>query len=264
MRLLVCLKQVPEKNSQFRLKADSSWIEEQDLTYETNECDLYALEEALRLQEQHGGEVVVLSAGDDRVTKVIKHGLAMGADRAIHLKTLEPGVGDPDFTARLIAKALVNQSFDMVFTGVQSDDLGFAQTGPILAYVLGYPYATIVVEVRVHEDQKSIQVKRELESGLFERLELPLPAVLSIQSGISEPRYPTLKGIMQAKKKEITSMTPSDLGFRAEEMGWQGSRIVPNRLSVPEKKKRTVMLEGSEEEMVRDLVERLRREAKVL
>jgi len=264
VRLLVCLKQVPEKNSQFKLKADSSWIEEQDLSYETNECDLYALEEALRLKDHHGGEVVVLSVGDDRVTKVLKHGLAMGVDRAIHLKVLEPGVGDPDFTAKLIAKALVNESFDLVFTGVQSDDLEFGQTGPILAHALGYPHATIVVEVRVHEDLKSIEVKRELESGLFERVELPLPAVLSIQSGISEPRYPTLKGIMQAKKKEIVSMDPGNLGFLAEEIGWQGSRIVPNRLSFPEKKKKTVMLEGSEEEMVRELVERLQKEAKVL
>jgi electron transfer flavoprotein beta subunit len=264
VRLLVCLKQVPEKNSQFRLKADSSWIEEQDLAYETNESDLYALEEGLRLKEEHGGEVVVLSVGDDRVTKVLKHGLAMGAERAIHLNTLEAGVGDPDFTARLIARALVNRPFDLVFTGVQSDDLGFAQTGPILAHVLGCPHATIVVEVRVNEDQKSVRVKRELESGLFERLELPIPAVLAIQSGISEPRYPTLKGIMQAKRKEIICLTPIDLGFRAEELGWQGSKIVPNRLSFPEKKKRTVMLEGSEEEMVRDLVERLQNEAKVL
>ena len=264
MRIFVCLKQVPEKNSQFKLKADSSWIEEQNLAYETNESDLYALEEAFRLRESHGGEVVVLSVGDDRVIKVLKHGLAMGAERAIHLKTPETGVGDADLTARLIARALVNGSFDLIFTGVQSDDLGFAQTGPILAHFLGYPHATIVVEVRVNEDQKSIQVKRELESSLFELLELPLPAVLSIQSGISEPRYPTLKGIMQAKKKEIVSMTPVDLGFQPEEIGWQGSKIVPNRVSFPGKKKRTVMLEGTEEEMVRNLVERLQREAKVL
>lgn len=258
------MKQVPGKDSQFRLNESSSWILEQDLEYETNECDLYALEEALRLKENHGGEVTILSAGDERVVKTIKHGLAMGADRAIHLKIQDNVGGDAYVTSRLIAKVLGDSSFDIVLTGVQSDDLGFAQIGSILAHFLGWPHATIVVEIHLKEDLNSLVVKRELESGLYVRLELPLPAVLTIQSGINQLRYPTLKGIMQAKKKEIAVLTPVELGFRNDELGRQGSKVVLRRLSVPEKKKRTVMLEGSEEEVARHLVERLQREAKVL
>ena len=258
------MKQVPERNSQYKLNESSSWIQEQDLEYETNECDLYALEEALRLKERHGGEVVVLAAGPDRVVKTIKHGLAMGADRAIHLKLRDAEEGDAYVASILIARVLGNRSFDIVLTGVQSDDLGFAQTGSIIAHNLGWPHATIVVEIHLKEDLKSVQVKRELESGLYERLELPIPAVLTIQSGINQLRYPTLKGIMQAKKKEITSLTPDNLGFRTDQLGWQGSKVVLHRLSFPEKKKKTVMLEGSEEDMARTLIERLQREAKVL
>jgi electron transfer flavoprotein beta subunit len=264
VRILVCLKQVPEKNSHYRLKNDSSGIEEQDLAYETNECDLYALEEALLLRECHGGEVVVLSAGDDRVQKTIKHGLAMGADRAIHLKCTNAEAGDTHVTAKLIARAIRNESLDMILAGVQSEDLGFAQTGPLIAFFLGWPHATIVVEIEVNDHQTAVLVKRELESGLFERLEMPLPAVLSIQSGIRQPRYPTLKGIMQAKKKGLISVRPEDLGFRSDEVGWQGSKVIPCRLSLPEKKKRTVLLEGSEQEMAQVLIEKLQREAKVL
>jgi electron transfer flavoprotein beta subunit len=264
VRILVCLKQVPEKNSHYRLKNDSSWIEEQDLAYETNECDLFALEEALLLRERHGGEVVVLSAGNERVLKTIKHGLAMGADRAIHLKCSNAEAGDAHVTAKLIARAIRNESLDIVLAGVQSEDLGFAQIGTLVACFLGWPHATIVVEIEVNDHQTVVLVKRELESGLFERIEMPLPVVLSIQSGVHQPRYPTLKGIMQAKKKGLVSVSPGDLGFRDDELGWQGSKLIPCRLSLPEKKKKTVMLEGSEEEMARILVERLQREAKVL
>ena len=264
MRFLVCLKLVPDKDSRYSLDDSTCWIKEQDLTFETNEADLYALEQALRLKERHGGEVVVLSLGDDRVLKCIKHGLAMGADCAIHLRVPGCGWRDAFATARVMAQAIRRRSVDLVFAGVQSEDLAHAQTGTILAHFLGWPHATIVLEVQVDPDFVTIVVKRELEGNLFERCQLSLPSVLTIQSGPNQPRYPTLKGIMQAKRKEIVTLTPEDLGLRDQGLGATGSRLVPGRLFFPAKKKRTVMLEGSDEEMAGALIEKLRKEAKVL
>ena len=148
----------------------------------------------------------LLSLGDDRVLKSIKNGLAMGADRALHLTGPEFHGSDAHVVATAIQRAIADQAFDVVLTGVQSDDLAFGQTGTILAELLGWAHATIVMEIAVNPEGKTVQVKRELESNLFEKVEIPLPAVLAIQSGINQPRYATLKGIMQAKKKEIKTL----------------------------------------------------------
>jgi electron transfer flavoprotein beta subunit len=217
MQILVCLKQVPEKDSRFKINDSSNGILEDDLVFETNESDIYALEEALRLKEKFGGEVVVLSLGDERVLKTIKSGLAMGADRAFHLTDPRFRNSDAFVIANAIALAIKDQKFEVIFTGVQSDDLAFAQTGTILAQLLGWNHATIVMDVEVIEEGKKLRVKRELESNLFEVVEIAVPAVLTIQSGINQPRYATLKGIMQAKKKEIRSLSAQDLGMALQE-----------------------------------------------
>jgi len=264
MQILVCLKQVPEKDSRYKLNDTASGVLEQDLVFESNESDVYALEEALRLKEKLGGEVVVLSLGEERVVKTIKGGLAMGADRAIHLT--DPGFHDSDASviASVIARAIKDEKFDVIFTGVQSDDWAFAQTGTILAELLGWSHATIVMEVEVIEGGKTLRVKRELESNLFERVEIPIPAVLTIQSGINQPRYATLKGIMQAKKKEIRTRSAQDLGMTSRELGKTGSKVEHRKLFFPEKKKKTVLIDGTPEEAAKTLVEKLHKEAKVL
>ena len=264
MQILVCLKQVPEKDSRFKIDVSGVSILEEDLIFETNESDQYALEEALRLKDKLGGEVVVLSLGGDRVVKTLKNALAMGADRSIHINDPAFRGSDAFVIARAIARVIQKEAFDVVLTGVQSEDLSFGQTGTLLAYFLSWPHATIVIEAEVKGKGQPARIRRELESNIFEDVEICLPAVLTIQSGINQPRYATLKGIMQAKKKEIREYTCADLGLGPQEVGEVGSRVQHLKLSFPEKKKKTLLLKGSPEETANALVEKLRKEAKVL
>jgi electron transfer flavoprotein beta subunit len=252
MKIAVCIKQVPTREWQPRLNDSKTWIREQDASYEMNEPDAYALEEALRLKEKHGGEVVVCSAGPARAAQVIREALARGADRAIHVEDDRLASADAFVVASALAAAMGDEQFDLVLTGLQSDDQGFAQTGVILAERLGLPHATIIMEVRVED--RSLRVKRELEGGWFQWVAMPLPAVLTIQSGINQLRYATLKGIMAAKKKEIRKVAPR--AFEARQA------IVS--LSVPEKGKKTQMIPGSPTEAAKELVRRLRDEARVI
>ncbi len=253
MKIAVCIKQVPTREGQPRLNEARTWIREPDASFEMNEPDQYAVEAALRLREQHGGEVVVCSAGPARVAQVIREALARGADRAIHVDDDRLAASDAAAIAGALAAAMRDERFDLVLTGLQSDDQGFAQTGVILAERLGMPHATIVKEVQVAES--GVRVKRELEGGWFQWVALPLPALLTIQSGINQVRYATLKGIMAAKKKEIRRVpAPAELAAK--------QRIVA--LYVPEKTKRTEMIGGSPAEAAKELVRRLREDARVL
>ena len=202
MKIAVCIKQVPTRDWQPKLNESKTWIREQDASYEMNEPDAYALEESLRLKEKHGGEVVVCSAGPARVAQVIREALARGADRAIHVEDDGLAGADAFVVAESLAAAMKDEQFDLILTGLQSDDQGFAQTGVILAERLGLPHATIIMEVQA-DQAGTLRVKRELEGGWFQWVKMPLPAVLTIQSGINQLRYATLKGIMAAKKKEI-------------------------------------------------------------
>src|SRR5215510_9962038 len=217
MKIAVCIKQVPTREWQPRLDDSKTWIRDQDAAFEMNEPDAYALEEALRLKEKHGGEVVVCSAGPARVAQVIREALARGADRAIHVEDDALASADAFVTTAALAEAMKGESFDLVLTGLQSDDQGFAQIGVILAEKLGLPHATIIMEVQVQGEGApgvsdgggQLRVKRELEGGWFQWVAMPLPAVLTIQSGINQLRYATLKGIMAAKKKEIRKASAS-------------------------------------------------------
>jgi electron transfer flavoprotein beta subunit len=253
MRIAVCIKQVVTRELQLRVSEAGTWVREQDASYEMNEPDAYALEEALRLKEQHGGEVIVCSAGPARVAQVIREALARGADRALHVEAEALGSSDAFGVADALAAALKDEPVDLVLTGLQSDDQGFAQTGVVLAERLGLPHATIIMEVQVGEG--SLRVKRELEGGWFQWLTVPLPALLTIQSGINQLRYATLKGIMAAKKKEIRKVAAPPHAPR--------QRIA--RLSIPEKGKRTHMIPAAPAaEAARELVRRLRDDARAL
>jgi electron transfer flavoprotein beta subunit len=254
MKIIVAIKQVPGRDSQLRLGADGRAIDESGLEYVINEPDAYALEEALQLKEQHGGEVVALSAGPERVASTLRDALAKGADRAIHISSDSLGELDSLGLAKVLAEPVRAEAPDLVLTGLQSDDLGLGQTGVLLAETLGMPHATLVLHVELHG--AGIRVKRELEEGWFQHVELPLPAVLTIQSGGNRLRYATLMGIKRAKSKEtrtVTAAVPS--GERTVELV---------RMLMPEKKTQTRMLEGTRAEIAAQIVEKLRSEAHVL
>jgi electron transfer flavoprotein beta subunit len=253
MKIAVCIKQVPTREWQPRLNDAGTWIREQDASYELNEPDAYALEEALRLREKHNGEVVVCAAGPARVQQVIREALARGADRAIHVEDESLGSADAALTSAALAAAMSDERFDLVLTGLQSDDQGHAQVGVMLAERLQIPHSTIIMDVQVEANR--LRVKRELEGGWFQWIAMPLPALLTIQSGINQLRYATLKGIMAAKKKEIRKVAvPGGLAA--------AQQIVA--LALPTRSKQTQMVTGSAPEAAKDLVRRLREEARAL
>lgn len=253
MKLAVCIKQVVTREWQLRVNESGTWIRDADASFELNEPDAYALEEALRLKEKHGGEVVVCSAGPARAAQVIREALARGADRAIHVESDVLATADPVTVAEALASGVGDEQFDLVLTGLQSDDQGFGQVGVVLAEKLGMPHATIIMEVQVADG--GLRVKRELEGGWFQWMALPLPALLTIQSGINQLRYATLKGIMAAKKKEIRKV-PYAAGPEST------ARIL--RVYFPEKGKKTQMIGGSAPEAATELVTRLRDDARVI
>jgi len=253
MKIAVCVKQVVTREWQLRVNDQKTWIRDQDASFELNEPDAYALEEALRLKEKHGGEVVVCSAGPARAAQVIREALARGADRAIHVESDALATADANGVAEALAAAIRDEQVDLVLTGLQSDDQGFGQVGVLLAEKLGMPHATIIMEVQ--KSDSGLRVKRELEGGWFQWVSLPLPALLTIQSGINQLRYATLKGIMAAKKKEIKKVAmPPDLR--------PNQAIVS--LDVPTRAKRTHMIDGSASEAAKELTRLLREEARVL
>ena len=256
MKIAVCIKQVVTREWPLRVSEAGTWIRDNDASFELNEPDAYALEEALRLKEKHGGEVVVCCAGPARAAQVIREALARGADRAIHVEyadgTDTAGL-DAASVAGMLASAARDEKFDLVLTGLQSDDQGFGQVGVILAEALGMPHATIIMEVQASEG--SLRVKRELEGGWFQWLTIPLPALLTIQSGINQLRYATLKGIMASKKKEIRKVAPAAAPAATQ-------RIL--RVYVPEKAKETQMISGSAADAAKTLVSRLRDDARVI
>ena len=263
MKIICCVKAVPDPASRLIINEKKNWIKDNDLTFVASEADNYSLEEALRLREKHGGEVVVISMGGEEAARVLRSGLAMGADRAIHL--LDPKFkGSDEFTAAgAIAKAIEKDgAADLVLAGVQSDDLGTGMTGTMIAEFLGCPHATVVVGVEA--GPKSLKVRRELEGGMNETVELSMPALLTIQFGINQPRYASLKGIMAAKKKEFKVWSAADLGLSDDQVGTAGSTYEVREILVPERKSRVEILTGTPEEAAAKLVEKLRKEAKVV
>ena len=253
MKIAVLIKQVPGSDSSLPIQSDESWINEESITYVMNESDNYALEEALQLREKNGdGEVVVISLGPDRVQKVIREGLAKGADRGIHIQVDSAGAVDPLVTASSIANAIKEEKFDLIFSGLQSDDIGMGQTGIILGEILGMSTASLVMVTELSENR--IKVKRELEAGFFQWVTMTLPSSVTIQSGLNTPRYPSLKGIMGAKKKEINVLTPE---------GSEPKQSM-NKVYVPQSEKQTVMIDGSVDEIVDKLIETFRNDIKVI
>jgi electron transfer flavoprotein beta subunit len=258
MKIIVLMKQVANKDAVLRVSSDEKWIDESNISQQTNESDGYALEEALRLKEAKGaGEVVVCTLGAPTAKTVLKDALARGADRAIHVVVDEPNKLSPFQIAKAIADAIREENADLVFTGLQSDDASYGQTGVILAELLGIPHATIVIEVDRESLNGSLRVKRELESGWYQWFKYQLPALLTIQSGISQIRYASLKGIMAAKKKEIRDVAPQIEDF--------ASKQKIEKVYLPLKMKQTQMLGGGDAKAgAAELVEKLKTKVRVI
>ena len=244
------------RDSPLHPAASGRWINEADLSFEINEPDAYALEEALQLKEKHGGEVVVLCAGPERAAQTIREALAKGADRAIHIETDALATLDTLGVARLLAAAVAPEKPDLILTGLQSDDLGAGQTGVVMAELLGVPHSTIIMQVEVRD--ASVRVKRELENGWFQHIEMPMPAVLAMQSGSNKLRYATLMGIKKAKSKEIRHLPPAELG------GTAAAVATIETVYLPQKSKQTQIFEGDATTAAAQLVEKLKFEARVL
>lgn len=250
MKIAVALKQTPAPDSSLRPDAAERWIQPPDLGFQISEADAYALEAALQLQEHHGAEVLAVSAGPPRAAEALREALAKGADRAIHIEHDDPLDFDSLGIARLLAAVLAPERPDLVLTGLQSDDFGCGQTGVILAELMGWPHASIVVEIEIRQSQ--VRVKRELEQGRFQSVELPLPALLAVQSGISRLRYATLMGIKRAKTKPFVRV-------RAAELGVETARVVELvRVFAPPRTGRAEIFTGPPAEAAAQLVDRLR------
>jgi electron transfer flavoprotein beta subunit len=256
MKIIVCIKQVPERDAQVRISSSGKWIEESDLQFAMNESDAYALEEALQLKEKHGGEVVVLSAGPERAGTTIREALAKGADRAIQVQSDSLNQLDALGVAQLLSAAAKQESPDLVLTGLQSDDLGYGQTGVIMAELMGLPHSSLILNVE--KTGTGITVKRELEEGWFQNIELPLPAVLMIQSGGTKLRYATLMGIKKAKTKELRKINASELGQSS------APAAALEKIAQPQKQKSTQIISGSPREAAATLVEKLKFEVRVI
>jgi len=252
MKIAVLVKQVVGSESALEISQDQKWIDDSSATFVMNPPDNYAIEEAMLIKEKIGvGEVVIVSMGPQRVQKVIREGLSKGADRGIHIEIESLKEIDPLYTSKVLAETLRDENFDLILSGLQSDDSGMGQTGVLLGELLNMSTATLAIETNI--DQNKIRVKRELESGWFQWVELQFPASVSIQSGINQPRYPSLKGIMGAKKKEIKVIPAPQVEKRQS----------ISEIFVPKKSKETEFIETDIDSTVERIIEILKTEVKV-
>lgn len=260
MKIITCLKEVPDRDTRYEIDAAGTSINQEDLTFSINECDEYALEESLKLKEKHGGEVVILTLGREKAERSVRKGLAMGADRAILVKDDAEQISNPHAVAQVLSQVLREEEYDLILAGTQSDDFSYAQTGVILAELLGLSHATIVMEIEAESKTRKVKALREMESGWFQWVEMSMPTVLTVQAGISQVRYVSLRGIMQAKKKEIRKIDLVDLNIEFDAI----PSIEVVRLYFPEAETRAEVLEGEPQEVVEELIERLKTDRKVL
>ncbi|MFC1504745.1 electron transfer flavoprotein subunit beta/FixA family protein [Spirochaetota bacterium] len=257
MDIIVCIKRVPNTAEvPIEIAGDSKSIKLDKLTFDINEPDNYALEEALLLKEKQGGAVTLICIGDKESEEVLRMGLAKGADAAVRIWDDSIAFSDPFVTASILSKAAGTIKYDLIMTGCMAFDDGYAQVGPMLSQILAIPHAAIVTKVEISE--KSVKVQRELEGGMYESLDMTLPALFSIQTGINEPRYASMVGIRKAAQKEIKVMGLSDIGLGADAVGEAGSKVKLGKLFIPPVDKKAEILEGSAEETSAKLAEVLK------
>jgi electron transfer flavoprotein beta subunit len=257
MKILVCIKQVPDLESRFKLNAAGTWYSETDLAWRMNEYDEYAVEQAVQLREQagEGSELVVVSIGPERVVEALKKALAMGADRAVHIMDDAAAEKDPFQIASALAAYAQGETFDAIFTGLQSQDRGSAQVGVLLSGLLGLPAVTTIVSFE--HAAGSVTVRRELEGGSKALVKVALPALFTCQLGLNTPRYPTLPNIMKAKKKEVLVRPVAEL-LKVE------ARSATLATAFPEKRGAGLVLEGEVGELSDKLLAILKEKTTVL
>ncbi len=249
MKILVCLKQVPHKDARLELRSDGAWIQDENIKFEINEYDTYALEEALRIKDAGEAEVVVATIGPERTNQALRTALGMGADRAIQIWDDALATADPLAIAKTLAAAARDEGFDLVLMGLMADDANNSLTGPMLAELLGMPSASGVTKAEYKDG--GVEVERELEGGALEVVALPLPCLLTVQTGMNEVRYASLKGIMQAKKKPLDQKTLGDLGLDASAVA---PRVTIEKVYAPPKGEGAELLEGSADEIAQKFV----------
>jgi len=255
MKVMVCLKQVPHQDARLDVNSDGTWIQEDNIKFEINSYDTYAIEEALRLKDAGDAEVVVVSIGPDRVTQALRTALGMGADRAVHINDAAAQGADALGSAKILAAVAKEVEADVIFTGLMADDDNASAIPPMLAELLDMPSATGVVATDVSDS--SIKVERELEGGALEVVDLPKPCLIAIQTGANQVRYASLKGIMQAKKKPVDVKTLADLGL-ADSVGGDHNKTTVNKIYVPAKGDTAEILDGSTGEIVTQLVSKIK------
>ncbi len=256
MKILVCVKQVPDMESKFKIDSSAKWYDQSDLVYKINEYDEYAAEEAVRLKEKvSGSELTVLSIGPERVKDAIRKVLAMGANKGIHIMDNDEYLKDPFQKASAIAEYAKGENFDIIFTGLQSQDRGSAQMAPLIAGILNYSFISTIVEFEYKDGY--IEVARELEGGLRAKAKVKLPAVVACQLGLNTPRYPTLPNIMKAKRKELKTINIEDL-LKVEPL------IETEKIYFPERKSGGIVLEGKTDEMAEKLIKILKEKTQVV
>jgi electron transfer flavoprotein beta subunit len=255
MKIMVCLKQVPHQDARLDVASDGSWIKEDGIKFEINSYDTYALEEALRIKDAGEAEVLVVSIGPDRVGQALRTALGMGADRAIHVKDPEADGSDTLSIAKILAAIAREESPDLIFMGMMSDDGNFAAVAPMIAELAGMPHTTAAVKVA--RANGTLMVDREIEGGAHEVVELQSPCLVAVQSGINQVRYASLKGIMAAKKKPLDVKTAADLGL-AGQVGAGAAKVKIEQIALPVKGDTAEILAGSTDEIVASLVGKIK------
>jgi electron transfer flavoprotein beta subunit len=255
MKIMVCLKQVPHQDARLDVNADGTWIKEDNIKFEINSYDTYALEEALRTKDAGEAEVLVVSIGPDRVTQALRTALGMGADRAIHVKDPEVDGSDALGVAKVLGAIAKEESPDLIFMGMMSEDGNLAAVAPMLAEIAGVPHTTAAV--KVERANGTLTVDREIEGGAHEVVELQSPCLVAVQTGINQVRYASLKGIMAAKKKPLDVKTAADLGL-AGQVGAGAAKVKIEQISPPPKGDTAELLEGSTGEVVSSLLGKIK------
>jgi len=255
MKIMVCLKQVPHQDARLDIAGDGTWIKEDGIKFEINSYDTYALEEALRIKDAGEAEVFVVSIGPDRVSQALRTALGMGADRAIHVKDPEADGSDTLGVAKILASIAKEESPDLIFMGLMSDDGNFAAVAPMIAELVGIPHTTAAV--KVERANGTVTVDREIEGGAHEVVELQSPCLVAVQSGINQVRYASLKGIMAAKKKPLDVKTAADLGL-AGQVGAGAAKAKIEQIALPQKGDTAEILSGSTDEVVAGLVGKIK------
>ena len=263
MRVIVCVKQVIDTGAALTLKEGQ--VDTEGLPRVLNPYDEFAVEEAVRIKEQAPEEttVTLMTLGPDRFKDTLRKGLAMGADQAVHLLDSAFEGLDCLGVATALSKAIGTLEYDLILCGRQAVDDDMAQVGPAIAVLLGIPFVTVVTELKLSDDRQKAEVTRQIEGG-SEIIEAPLPLLITCQKGLNEPRLPSLKGIMAAKKKEVTVLDAAAIGFDAQTMGAAANRVRETSLVLPPVRKKGIILEGAPEETCSQLVQALRDEAKVI